>query len=259
MTYTNEQTKAALLDFVLRMADDRLVLGHRLSEWCGIGPILEEDLALSNIALDLLGQAQLIYTYAAEIDEQGKDEDYYAYFRTDTDFKNAQLLEQPNGDYAVTTLRQLFYDLYSLHLLTGLTQSTDERLRGLAEKSIKEDKYHLRHSYDWTLRLGDGTEESHSRMNTAIDKLWMYTDDLFETTESDAILQEQGIIPDINEIKVKWQADVNRILTEATLELPSEKVFMLKGGRRGFHTEYLGYILTEMQFLPRAYPNANWK
>ena len=256
MSNTNA-VNTALFDYLLWMADNSLILGHRVSEWCGHGPILEEDIALTNISLDLIGQARLLYTYAGELEGKGRDEDDLAYLRDVMDYRNAIMVEQPNGDFADTMMRQLFFTAFSYQLYTELLKSTDERLRGIAEKAIKEVTYHLRHCSDWIIRLGDGTEESHQKTQDAIEVLWMFTDDMFETLPGDKILVEQKIIPDLATLRQKWDAMIKQVLDEATIKIPA-KSFMMKTGRKGIHTEYLGFILAELQFMQRAYPGAKW-
>jgi len=253
----NDNLKKALFDYLLWMGDTTLVLGHRLSEWCGHGPILEEDIALTNIALDLLGQARYYYTYAGEVDGTGKTEDELAYLRDVMAYSNSLLVEQPNGDFAYTMVRQFLYTSFSYHLQDALLSSADERIRSVAEKAIKEVTYHLRHSSDWIIRMGDGTEESHKKTQDALDNSWMYVGDLFVSLPGDKLLLEAKIIPDMIAVRQKWEATVKTVLQEATLKQPAE-AFMMKGGREGKHTEHLGYILAELQFLPRAYPDAKW-
>ncbi|TND07835.1 MAG: ring-1,2-phenylacetyl-CoA epoxidase subunit PaaC [Bacteroidetes bacterium] len=247
----------ALIDYCLRLGDNSLVLGHRLSEWCGHGPILEEDLALANIALDLLGQTRNLFTYAAAVEGKGRTEDDLAYTRNNYEFRNALLTEQANGDFAVTIARQLFYTSYAWLLFTELQKSKDETIAGIAAKALKETSYHLRHCNEWTIRLGDGTEESHRRMQDAVDSLWMYTDDIFAQTEGDALLIKEGIAADAATLKPKWDAMIKETLTKATLKMP-EGGFMMKGSREGKHTEHLTYILGELQFLQRTYPGMEW-
>jgi ring-1,2-phenylacetyl-CoA epoxidase subunit PaaC len=247
----------ALFEILLRLGDNSLVLGHRLSEWCSKGPILEEDLALANIALDCIGQARLLLTYAGETEGKGRTEDDLAYGRLSADYRNALLVEQPNGDFGVTIARQLYYTVYADMLYSALRQSTDAQLAAIAAKAHKEIQYHLRHSTEWTLRLGDGTEESHSRIQKGIDELWMYTGDLFATTEADAQLLAAGIIPDMASLHGAWKKQLETILAQATLTLPQDS-WMQKGSREGIHTESLSYLLGEMQTLTRAYPGVSW-
>lgn len=253
----NDNIKTALFEYLLWLGDTNLILGHRLSEWCGHGPILEEDIALTNIALDLLGEARYYYTYAGEIESKGRTEDDLAYLRDVMDYRNSLLVEQPNGDFAITMARQFLFTAFSYHLQQGLLSSTDERIRSVAEKAIKEVTYHLRHSSDWIKRLGDGTEESHRKIQDALNVLWMLTDDLFLTLPGDKLLIDEKIIPDMNFIRKNWEQTVTEVLTEATLKLPEDS-FKMKGGREGKHSEHLGYILADMQFLQRTYPGAKW-
>jgi len=247
-----------LFEYCLRLGDSSLIMSQRLGEWCGHGPILEEDIALTNIALDLIGQARAFLTYAGEVEGMGRSEDELAYHRDAQQFRNVLLSEQPNGDFGVTIIRQLFVSTYQFYLYTELCKSKDQTLAALAAKSLKEVTYHVRHASDWTLRLGDGTEESHERAQTAVDDLWIFIDDLFDKDEVDDTLLKQSIAPDITEVRKQWMSHIQKVLSEATLTIPELNSFMRTGSRRGNHTEYLGYILAEMQFLPRAYPDAKW-
>lgn len=248
---------SALLDFVIRLGDNNLILGHRLSEWCSHGPFLEEDVAMTNIALDHIGAARLLLTYAGEL-EGGKTEDDYAYLRGHEQFRNALLVEQENGDFAVTQARQLYYSTFAYILYTELKNSKNETLAAYATKAIKETTYHLRHCSEWVIRLGDGTEESKRRMQSAIDSLWMYTGDLFATTAGDAQLVKDGIIPDVAALKTKWYDTVKEVVTRATLTMPDANAWMQSGSREGKHTEHLSYLVAEMQAVTRAYPGAKW-
>ncbi len=247
----------ALYTYVLRLADNALILGHRLSEWSSYAPILEEDLALTNIALDLIGRAQALYKYAAQIEDKGRTEDDIVYKRAERKYLNVLLLEQPNGDFAATIARQIFNSAYELQLFEALSKSKDETLASLAVKCLKEVKYHWRHAYDWLQRLGDGTDESHSRMQKGIDDLWMFTGELFEIDEVETMLIEEGIAVDHTALYQKWNTVVTDAITSATLTRPTDG-YMQTGGRKGVHTENLGFILTELQYLPRAYPDATW-
>ncbi len=247
----------ALLTLTLRLGDDPLILGHRLGEWCSKAPILEEDLALTNMALDLIGRAEVILRYAAEVEGKGQTEDDLAYRRGERRFYNHLLVEQPNGNFANTIARQLFISAYESFYYTELMNSKDATLSAIAHKAIKEIKYHLKHASDWTIRLGDGTEESHHKMQEAINELWMYTGELFETDDIDEQMSESGIAPLPAELFGKWKSLMIDILSEAKLSLPDEG-FMQTGSRQGVHTEYLGYILADMQYLQRAYPDAKW-
>jgi ring-1,2-phenylacetyl-CoA epoxidase subunit PaaC len=250
--------KDALLTWLLRLGDNNLVLGHRLSEWCSNGPFLEEDIAMSNIALDYLGQARILYTYAGEVEGKGHSEDFFAYERKEPEFTNALLTETKNGDFATAVARQLYYSVFASLLLNELVNSKDVTLSGYAAKAIKETTYHLRHASDWTLRLGDGTEESHRRMQTAIDSLWMYTHDLFAAVDSDKLLVKDGIIPDVPALKAKWMEMISSVLREATLKVPDANAWQMEGSRTGRHTENLGYIIGELQYVTRAYPGLQW-
>jgi len=249
--------QAALFEYLLRLGDNALILGHRLSEWCGHSPALEEDLALSNVALDLIGQTQLWLNLAGEVEGKGRDADKLAYLRDGRDFRNVLLVEQPNGDFAVTMARQFYFDAWHYLLLRELTGSKDSRIAEIAVKGLKEVTYHLERSRDWVLRLGDGTEESHRRMQTAIDDLWMYTGELFESDEIDQAMAREGLGPDLATLHEPWLGLVRATAEEATLSLP-QLGWAQKGGKRGIHSEHLGYILADLQFLQRAYPNATW-
>jgi len=247
-----------LLNYALRNGDDRLILAHRLGEWCGSAPILEEDIALTNVALDVLGQSILFYKYAAELEGTDNDEDFYAYKRGEQEFRNLLLTEQPNEDFAYTIARQFYFDTFDYYFFDELTKSKNSNLSAIAEKSIKEAKYHLRHSSQWMLRLGDGTTESNSRINDACGYLWMYTGELFENQSGDEVLIESVIIPDLYLLHDNWLNSILQIKKEAGIALPDEGQFMQKGGRIGKHTEYLGHIISDMQYLSRVFPNAKW-
>lgn len=246
-----------LFEYLLRLGDDSLILGHRLSEWCGHGPILEEDIATTNIALDLVGQATTLLDYAGKVEGKGRTEDDLAFLRFDRDYRNALLVEQPNGDFGMTIMRQFFFDAYRLPLWEALTKSTDVQLAAIAEKSLKETKYHYRHSGEWVIRLGDGTEESHQRIQSSLDKLWRYTADLFVDDEVQQRMVEAGVAPNMSDIKAAWDKSINDVLTEATLKIPENNWEMI-GGRTGKHSEHLGYLLAEMQYMQRAYPGMEW-
>ncbi len=247
----------AKFQYLLRLGDSNLVLAHRLSEWCGHGPILEEDIALINIALDHLGNATSILTYAAQVENKGRTEDDLAYMRNEREFRNLLLTEQPNGDYASTIARQFIYDVYTFYLYDALKSSKDETIAALAVKTHKEITYHLRHTTEWIYRLGDGTEESHERIQNAFNELWMYTSDLFDMDGVDELLIKEGIAPDLNKIKQQFDLHIKPIIEKATLLLPISNVKQ-KGSREGKHTEHLGFLLAEMQSLHRAYPDAKW-
>jgi ring-1,2-phenylacetyl-CoA epoxidase subunit PaaC len=246
-----------LVEYLLRLGDDRLVLGHRLSEWCGHAPILEEDIATANIALDLLGHASMLLKLAGELEGEGRDEDALAYFRDERDFRNLLLCELPRGDFAFTTVRQLLFDAWSLHLLEALSGSTHAELAAIAGKALKETRYHLRHSSEWALRLGDGTEESHARAQAALDELWPWTGELGYQDAVDEELRARGVVPDLEPLRPAWDALVRDVIVRATLRIPDGPL-RLAGGRFGRHTEHLGHMLAEMQIVARSHPGASW-
>lgn len=246
-----------LFEYLIRLGDDSLILGHRLSEWCGHGPILEEDIAMTNIALDLVGQATSILKYAGEVEGKGRTEDHLAFLRFEREYKNALLVEQANQDFGVTMMRQFLFDAFRKPLFEQLTKSADEQLAAIAEKSLKETKYHLKHSAEWVIRLGDGTDESHNRVQDALNQLWRYTDELFYTNEVDADLESKGVIFSSVELKAAWMQTVKEVLDRATLTIP-DNGWQHDGGRKGLHSEHLGYILAELQYMQRAYPNMEW-
>jgi len=248
---------AALFRYVLRLGDLSLVLGQRLGEWVGHSPALEEDLGLANIALDLIGQARLFLSYAGEVEAKGRGEDDLAFLRDQGEYLNATLAEQPNGDFGQTIVRQVLIDAFQLELYERMQTSTDERLAAIAAKSLKEVRYHLRYSSGWLVRLGDGTEESHARARTALDKLWPYTVELFAEDELDRAMAEGGIAPRLSEVQAAWSERIDAILAEATLERPKDRPHSWHG-KRGLHSEHLGYLLAEMQHLQRAHPGARW-
>ena len=250
-------SETPLVLYALRRADDALILGHRLSEWCGQAPALEEDMAFANMGLDLLGQARELYSYAAKVEGQGNDEDKFAYLRDIRQYRNLLLLEQPNGDFAHTMVRQFFYagcaDLY----WRAMMKSSDATLAAIAAKSEKESAYHLRHSSEWIVRLGDGTEESHRRAQTAIDDLWAFTGEMFHIDESERALIDSGIAVDPVTQRPQWLKTVSDIVSEATLVLPRSD-WMQQGGRSGRHSEHLGHLLSELQSMPRTFPGVTW-
>ena len=248
------------LELLLRLGDDRLVLGHRLSEWCGHAPILEEDIALANVALDLLGQATLFLRRAGEVEGKGRDEDALAYFREAVEFRNCLLVEQPNGDFGFTIARQFLFDVFAVVTLDALSRSTNAEVAALAAKSLKEAKYHVRHSGEWMLKLGDGTDESHRRVQRALDELWRFTPELFVADGVAARLAVQGIAPDLPTLRNQWEAIVRDVVGRATLTLPHESMHSphLRGGRSGMHSEHLGHLLAEMQIVARSHPGAKW-
>lgn len=246
-----------LFPYVLGLADDALILGHRLSEWSGKAPMLEEDIALSNLALDLIGQARLFYGYAGEIEAKGRSEDDLAYLRDEHGFINLLLVEQPNGDFATTMVRHLLYAAFMHAYFEALQKSKDARLAEIAAKAVKEMAYHVRHASEWVIRLGDGTEESHQRAARALDALWTYTGEMFAAGDDERVLAAQGIAPDRAVLKPAWDATLDRVLAEAMLQRPRDG-WMQTGGRAGRHGEYLGHLLAEMQVLHRAHPGATW-
>jgi ring-1,2-phenylacetyl-CoA epoxidase subunit PaaC len=254
-----------LLDYLLRLADSDLVLAQRLSEWVGKAPVIEEDIALTNVGLDLLGQARLWYGYAGEVEHaltgRHRSEDEFAFRRDAHAFRNLLLVEQPNGSFAETIARQFYFDQAHLLLLDALTRSTDPKIAAIAAKSCKEVRYHAERSADWVIRLGDGTEESHRRMQAAIDELWMYTGEMFAPDALEQALAASELVVDSSTLRPAWDARVDAVLGAATLQRPAG-TFMLgtrsPGGRQGVHTEHLGHLLAEMQFLQRAYPDARW-
>lgn len=249
--------KEATVEYLLRLGDSSLIIGHRLSEWCGHGPILEEDIAMTNIALDFVGNATALLTYAAQAEGKGRTEDDLAFMRNEREFRNLLLTEQPNGDFANTIARQFLFDTYMYFLYEELKNSKDETLAALATKAHKEINYHLRHTTEWMYRLGDGTSESHERIQTGLNNLWMYTPDLFDMDEVDAILIKEGIVPDLGSIKTKWEQRVTEVIKQATLQIPTTP-FKQKGSREGKHSEHLGFLLAEMQYVHRAYPGVKW-
>ena len=247
----------ALFQYALRLGDTSLILGHRLSEWCGHGPILEEDIAMSNIALDLIGQARMFLTYAGEIEGKGRDEDALAYHRNERDWRNMIIAEQPNGDFAVTMTRQFLVAAWQVELYGALTLSTDERIAAIAAKALKEVTYHRRHAGEWLVRLGDGTEASRARLLDALEELWGYTHELFEGDSVEAELVLRGVTVPAETLKHCWDDAVNAVLAQATVARP-EDGWSIRGGKDGIHSEHLGYLLAEMQSVPRAYPDARW-
>jgi ring-1,2-phenylacetyl-CoA epoxidase subunit PaaC len=246
-----------LFPYLLRLADDRLILGHRLSEWCGHGPILEEDIAIANIALDLIGQASFLLDVAGREEGMGRSADALAYFREAVEFRNALIMELPRGDFAFTTARQFLVSVFEVLHLEKLQSSKHADLAGIAAKALKETRYHARHSADWMLKMGDGTAESHDRAQNAIDELWRFTGELFESDEIEQQLVTEGIAVDRRTLRDAWRGEVTRILAAATLKVPDDG-FMQRGGREGRHTEHLGHLLAEMQIVARSYPGAEW-
>ncbi len=253
----SEATDALLFTYALRLGDDALVLSQRLSEWASRAPEIEEDIALTNIALDLLGQARALLDYAAVVEGGTRDEDDLAYVRSEREFRNVHLVEQENGDFAHTIARQLFFSTYQLFLYEELISSTDELLAGVAAKAVKEAAYHHDHAALWTVRLGDGTDDSHRRMQAAVDRLWPYTAELFDADDVEKSLAAQGIAVDPSTLRPRWVRAINDTFTTATLVIPPT-VWTSHGGRRGVHTECFGYLLAEMQYLHRLHPGASW-
>ncbi len=250
-------TEQHLYNYCLRMGDNALILSYRLSEWCSNAPMLEEDLALTNFALDLIGRAQAILKYASELQGGVKTEDDLAYRRGEREYYNHLITELPNGDFAQTMVRQLFISAFEFYFFTELQKSTNVTLSAIAAKTLKEVKYHLMHATDWVIRLGDGTAESHKRMQDAINYLWMFTGELFEMDLIDTVLIEKGVGVDLMLLQPKWHRHIQQVMYDATLLIPEEG-FMQTGSRKGIHTEYLGHILSEMQYLQRTYPDAIW-
>lgn len=251
------EAKDIQFDYILHLADNSMILGQRLSEWCGHGPVLEQDIAITNIALDLIGEARSLYHYAAEIKGEDATEDSIAFLRDGLEYRNLLLVEQPNTDWAYTMARQFFYDAYHFQLHTALSAGKDTRLAEIAAKTLKESTYHLKWSSEWVIRLGDGTDVSHEKIKEAVNNLWEYTGEMFmpSSTEQAALAAGYGVDP--KTLQDPWLARVKAVLEEATLQVP-QSVYQQKGGRKGVHTEHLGYILADMQFLQRAYPGAEW-
>lgn len=251
-------TEAQHIQAILRLGDDALVLGQRLSAWCGHGPILEEDIALSNMALDLIGQARNFYTLAGARENAGRDEDQLAFFRTDREFQNHLLLELPNGHFGDTIVRHMFFSAFALERYAFLArQLFDAEVAGIAAKAVKELQYHWEHSAKWVIRLGDGTDESHEKVQNSVNDMWAYTGEFFDADDIDQAGQETGLLPDLSVLAKAWQTRVEACLSQATLTKP-DATWAQKGGKQGMHTEHLSYMLAEMQVLPRTYPDATW-
>jgi ring-1,2-phenylacetyl-CoA epoxidase subunit PaaC len=250
-------SETPLVLYVLRRADDALILGHRLSEWCGHAPMLEEDMALANMGLDLLGQARELYCYAAKVEGDGNDEDKFAYLRDVRQYRNLLLVEQPNGDFAHTMVRQFFYSAFADLYWRAMMKSKDATLAAIAAKSEKESAYHLRHSSEWIVRLGDGTEESQARAQSAIDDLWSFTGEMFEADDSELALIDAGVAFDAKSLRPQWLETVTDVVGEATLALPRSD-WMQRGGRSGRHSEHLGHLLSELQSMQRTFPGVTW-
>lgn len=252
-----EVARETLVAFLLRLADDHLILGHRLSEWCGHAPMLEEDLAMPNIALDLIGQARALYQYAGEVEGKGRDEDDLAYLRRERDYVNCLMVERPNGDFAHTMLRQFWFAAFMHPFWEKAAASSDETLAGIAAKAVKEVAYHVRHCGEWVIRLGDGTPESAARMKAAVAALAPYLDELFESDGIAAAVAAAGIAPDPASLRPAFTATVERVFAEAFLDMP-EAAWPQSGGRHGRHGEEMGYLLAELQYMQRTYPGATW-
>jgi len=250
-------SETPLVLYTLRRADDALILGHRLSEWCGHAPMLEEDMALANMGLDLLGQARELYSYAARVEGRDNDEDKFAYLRDVRQYRNLLLLEQPNGDFARTMVRQFFYAGFADLYWRAMMQSDDATLVAIAAKSEKESAYHLRHASEWIVRLGDGTDESHARAQTAIDDLWAFTGEMFEVDDGERRLIDAGVAADTATLHAPWLRTITGVVCEATLTLPKSD-WMQQGGRTGRHSEHLGHLLSELQSMQRTFPGATW-
>ncbi len=254
---TNKNKQMALVEYAQRLGDNSLILGQRLGEWCGHGPQLELDIALTNFSLDMIGQANLYLGYAGEVEGKSRDADAMAYLRDELEFRNCLLVEQPNGDFGQTIMRHFLFSTFQHLHLEALQSSKDETLAGIAGKAIKEVAYHVKFSADWVRRLGGGTPESHQRMQTALDNLWRFTGELFETDGVDALLLAEGIAVDLSALQDPWNTAVQTVLKDAGLRLPKGQV-VVSGGRKGNHSEHLGPMLAEMQFLQRAYPGLDW-
>ncbi len=250
-------SETPLVLYVLRRADDALILGHRLSEWCGHAPAMEEDMALANMGLDLLGQARELYSYAAKVEGKDNDEDKFAYLRDVRQYRNLLLLEQPNGDFGRTMVRQFFYSAFADLYWRAMMKSGDATLAAIAAKSEKESAYHLRHSSEWMVRLGDGTEESHARAQTAIDDLWSFTGEMFEVDNNESALIDAGVAIDPAGLRPQWLKTITAVVNEATLSLPKGG-WMQQGGRSGRHSEHLGHLLSELQSMQRTFPGSTW-
>lgn len=253
------QTNAAPehVEYVLRLADNALILGQRLSEWCGHAPVIEEDLALANISLDLVGQARLLLTHAGNLEGKGRDEDQMAFLRVERDYRNVTMMEVPNEDFGRTTLRNFLASAFQVLLWQALANSSDGELAAIAAKSLKEARYHLTHSSEWVIRLGDGTEVSHAKMQAALDYLWPYTAELFAANPTDEVIATSGVGPAWRSLEAEWEALVLPVLAEATLVVPARTPFK-SYGKFGRHSEHMGHLLATMQYMQRTYPGARW-
>ncbi len=243
--------------YLLHLADNNLILGQRLGEWCGHGPVLEQDIALTNIALDLIGQSRLLYQYAAEV-QGGTHEDILAFLRVEHEYRNVLLVEHPNRNFADTVVRQYFYDVFNYLNYDALRQCTDEQLRAIAEKALKEVTYHRRWSSEWLIRLGDGTPESHVKVQAAVNHLWEYTGELFSPADFEIECHQTYHTPDVSTLQSAWRKHVKQTLDNATLQIPSDDVWMQSGGKSGRHSEHMGFLLTELQYMQRTYPAMQW-
>jgi len=250
-------TDTPLFQYTLRLADTALILGHRLSEWVGYSPVIEEDLAFGNMGLDLIGQARALYTYAGEIEGKGRDEDALAYLRDVASYRNLLIVEQPNGDFTATMVRQFLYAAFAFPYFERLARGKDATLAAIAAKAVKEMAYHQRHAAEWTIRLGDGTEESHARAQGSLDELWPYTGEMFEVDAVERALIDAGVAVDPMGVRDTWEKTIGDVLAEATLTRPRDGT-MQSGGRSGRHGEHLGHILADLQYMQRAYPGAAW-
>lgn len=249
--------QTARLEMLVTLADDHLILGHRLSEWCGHAPMLEEDLSMPNMALDLIGQARALYSYAAEVEAKGRTEDDFAYLRTDREYKNCLMVERPNGDFAHTMLRQLYFAAFMHPFWDGIAAGNDPILSGIAAKATKEISYHIRHAGEWVVRLGDGTDESAKRMQSAVNDLHIYTDELFQFTPAMRACAEAGIVGDLEQVRPNWDQTISEIFAEAHLDIPAI-AHPQTGGRNGIHGEAFGHLLSELQYMQRTYPSMTW-
>lgn len=247
----------ALFTYTLRLGDNALILSQRLSEWCSNAPFIEEDLAITNFALDMIGRAQAFLKYAGEIEGKGKTEDTLAFHRSERQYYNNQLAELPNGDFACTMARQLFISAFEMYLFTELQKSKDATIAAIAAKTLKEVRYHLAHAEDWIIRLGNGTDESHRRLQDAVNSLWMFTGELFEMDDTDKLLIAEGVATDLDALRPLWQHFIENTFNTATINIPAD-TYMQTGSRKGIHTEHLGHLLSDMQYLQRAYPGAKW-
>ena len=254
---TDNTTKQALFEYVLRLGENALINGQRLSEWCGHGPFLEEDVSAANTALDLIGRSRMLLTYAGELEGKGRSEDDLAYMRDEREWHNFLIMELPKKDFGFTMVRQFLNDAYNFYLYQALQESADETLAGIAAKVVKESAYHVRHTGEWVIRFGDGTEESHARAQAALDDVWPYVEEMFETDDIDRAIIQAGMGPDPDAIKAQWNDRINAVLEEATLKRPGD-VWQQRGGRQGLHTEHMGYLLAEMQSVQRAHPGQQW-